>query len=135
MQTAVSNTQLLCMVALLTITSSCKDEATSPDQALPTRELSLTAAAVTGTAPCDILFTGTFNAYADTLRLHVPDMFLMGGPGHTVIRYALPDTSVPPKRTYSHVQQFAAQGKFHMFMVLQTMTRDVFSDTLTISIN
>ncbi len=122
------------ILALLLLLCSCKDAGSGPDTLTPTRELSLSASSLTGTAPCEITFTGTFNACTDTTRMYVPDMWLLGGPGRTIIRYALPDTSVPAKRTYTSVRSFPAAGVFHMYMNLQVTTGDVWSDTLTITI-
>ena len=122
------------MVALLVTAFSCRHGSTSPEAEGPVRDLSLRASSATGVAPCDIVFTGTFNAYADTITMHVPDMFLMGGPGRTIIRYALPDTSIPALRTYSSTRHFSSAGYYQMYMVLQTTTRDIFSDTLFITV-
>lgn len=67
--------------------------------------------------------------------MHVPDMFLMGAPNRTIIRYVLPDTSVSAKRTYTYVQQFLSPGTYSTYMVLQTTHGDIFSDTLVIVIH
>jgi len=131
----MSTGRLLGLIVLLMVPVSCRHATTNPAEVLPTRELSLNASSATGLAPCDILFTGTFNNYNDTIRMHVPEVFLFGGSGKTVVRYALPDTSVPAKRTYSYVEHFALQGTYSMFMVLQTTTKDVFSDTLAVTIH
>jgi len=125
--------QILVFLLACTILS-CKDNGTNQQLLLPHRPLSLSASANNIVAPVDITFTGTFHAYSDTMKMHVPDFFLMGGPGLTVIRYALPDTTVAAKQAYGFVQHFPHAGLYSMYMVLQTLRGDVFSDTLVITI-
>jgi hypothetical protein len=66
--------------------------------------------------------------------MKVPDIFLMVTPGRTIIRYALPDTFVKAQTTYSTTEHFSASGSYSVYMVLQSKTSDIFSDTLTIVI-
>ena len=113
---------------------SCKDYGTNQQFPTPLRALSLSASANNVAAPVNIAFTGTFHAYSDTMKMHVPDMFLMGAPGMTVIRYALPDTTVPAKEQYTYVQHFPQSGSYSIYIVLQTTYGDIFSDTLFVTI-
>ena len=122
---------ILCIV----FSFSCKDNSTNPKTILPTRALSLSASATTGTAPCDIVFTGTFNSYTDTTRMHFPDMFIIGSAGMTVIPYALPDTTVPAKRIYIDTLHYPYAGSYSVHMLLQTTTQDISSDTITIAVH
>jgi hypothetical protein len=130
----MSIARVLCFVAFVIASVSCQDTSSNPIDVSTPRELSLTASSTTGIAPCDILLTGTFNAFSDTTRIHVPEMFVFGGPGMTVVRYTLLDTSVAAKRTYTYSQHFVSEGTYSMFMILQTTTKDVFSDTLVVTI-
>jgi hypothetical protein len=121
------------LIILLTCSLvSCKDNGTNQQIPTPLRALSLSASVNNVAAPVDIAFTGTFHAYSDTMRMYVPDMFLVVAPGRTLIHYALPDTSVLARRTYTYVQHFSSAGTYTIYMLLQTMQGDIFSDTVAI---
>lgn len=121
---------ILCVV----FSFSCKDNPTKPDNTLPTRALSLSAKITAGTAPCDIILIGTFNAYTDTTKMRYPDMFIIGAAGLTVIPYSLSDTTVSAKRTYIDTLHFPYTGTYSIHMLLQTTTQNISSDTMTITI-
>ena len=125
---------LLSLLIFFALLPGCKDNPTTQVSA-PERSLSLSSNVNNVASPVDITFTGTFHAYSDTSKMHVPDMFLMGAPTRTIVRYILPDTSTPAKRTYTSVQQFSSAGTYSIYMVLQTMQGDVFSDTLAIVVH
>lgn len=126
----------LAIFILCTVFSfSCKDNLTNPDTTLPKRALSLSASATEGTAPCDIIFTGTFNAYTDTTKMHYPDMFIISIPGRTFVPYVMPDTTVPAKRTYIDTLFFQNAGTYSIHMLLQTTIENISSDTIVINIH
>ena len=124
------------LTACALLSFSCKDNATNPIDTRPARALSLSANAAAGTAPCSIVITGTFNAYSDTTTMHTPDMFVIGGPGLTVIPYWLSGhPPIPAKRTYVDTVYFPYAGSYAIHMVLQTMAQNIYSDTLTFTIH
>ncbi|MCX6120970.1 MAG: hypothetical protein NTX44_05080 [Ignavibacteriales bacterium] len=124
------------VMVFIIVSFACKDNATNPSINQPTRALSLRANATSGTSPCNIILTGTFNAYTDTTTMHTPDMFVIGGPGLTVIPYWLSGyPPIPAKRTYIDTLYFPYAGSFSVHMLLQTMTQDIYSDTITFTIN
>jgi hypothetical protein len=123
---------VLCIV----LSFSCKDNPTESDKTLPTRALSLGANTTTGTTPCDVILTGTFNAYTDTTKMYVPDMFVVGAQGRIVIPYALTGTtSIPAKRIYVDTLGFTQAGTYSIYMALSTTTQMIYSDTLAITIH
>lgn len=117
-----------------TLMFSCKDASVNDSDKGASRALSLSASTLRGTPPCDITFTGTLDSYADSMRMRVPDMFLMGVPGKTIVRYSLPDTSVPVRKIYVRTERFNSQGIYSIHMVVQSIQGDIFSDTIAVTI-
>lgn len=130
MQSLKFTVLILCIV----FSFSCKDNSTSPNATLPTRALSLSASTTTGTAPCDVILTGTFNAYTDTTKMYYPDMFIVGGPGRIVMPYSVGGATIPAKRIYVDTLHLPA-GSFSIHMVLSTTTQMISSDTIAITIH
>ncbi|MBI2429929.1 MAG: hypothetical protein HYV29_14265 [Ignavibacteriales bacterium] len=100
-----------------------------------TPRLILTADKMSGSSPMTVKFTGKFLGKIDTIQMLVPDFFLFPGHGKTLIRYALPDTTQPAKQFYTEERTYTGQGVVKLVMVLQSKYRDIYSDTLTITIN
>jgi hypothetical protein len=68
--------------------------------------------------------------------MYVPDMFVVGGPGRIVIPYVLTGTTlIPAKRTYIDTIGFSTAGTYSIYMVIETSTQPITSDTLTFTIN
>jgi hypothetical protein len=123
----------LIFIAIIFITS-CNNPASNNDRTAPAREVTLMASTTSGSGPLDITFSGTFHPYTDSIKMNVPDMFLMGVPGKTIIRYSLPDTFVMAKKSYVRTEHFSSSGSYSVYMVLQTQRGDIYSDTLQIDI-
>ncbi len=126
--------QILILFCLCVLIQSCKDNPTDNTKYDPLK-LVLTADKISGSAPLDVNFTGTLNGKIDTIRMYYPPMVFYPGSGRTIIRYALPDTSVPAERTYTSFYTYPIAGTFKTVMLLQGLNQDIYSDTLIITVN
>lgn len=80
------------------------------------------------------IFKGRLYGQIDSIKMKVPEMFLLGTSGRTFIRYALPDTFALAKSEYVLEQQLSA-GTYNVYMMLQCLDNtDLYSDTLHITV-
>jgi PKD repeat protein len=126
--------QILILFCLCVLIQSCKDNPTDNTRNEPLK-LVLTSDKTNGSAPLEVNFTGTLNGKIDTIRMHFPPMVFYPGLGRTIIRYALPDTSVSAQRTYTSSHTYTIAGTFKAVMLLQGLNQDIYSDTLIITVN
>jgi len=121
-------------ILVMTILFSCK---TSTDSINSNNIfLKLHADRTIGESPLEVNFTGNLSGNIDTLKLFYPPVVLYHGTGKTVIRYAVNDTFVYAKKTYTskYTYNSAVADTFKAFMLLQGLNRDIVSDTLEIII-
>lgn len=80
------------------------------------------------------IFKGRLYGQIDSIKMKVPEMFLLGTSGRTFIRYTLPDTFALAKSEYVLEQQLSA-GTYNVYMMLQCLDNtDLYSDTLHITV-
>lgn len=80
------------------------------------------------------IFKGRLYGQIDTMKMKVPEMFLLGTSGRTFIRYALPDTFTLAKSEYV-IKKHLIPGTYNVFMMLQCLNNtDIYSDTLHLTI-
>lgn len=112
----------------------CKETTITPSENENSLKLVLSYENITGDSTYNAMFTGILYGPIDSLRMNVPDVFLFGAGGKTIIRYALPDTFVYAKREYTHKSNLNS-GNYTIYMLLQCAdSSDIYSDTLHITI-
>ncbi len=121
-------------IAIILLTLFCLSCKHIPTEVAIQRPLKLSAATTSGTAPVDIVFTGTFNAYTDTTKVFIPETFFWCIPGRTLIPYQLSDIPVAAKRVYVDTVKFPSSGDYRVFLLLQTTYGPTYSDTIQVSI-
>jgi hypothetical protein len=123
---------IVIVFCLCVLIQSCRDNTT--DTTNEPLKLVLTSDKTNGPAPLDVQFTGTLNGTIDTVRMHLPPMFFYPGLGRTLIRFAIPDTSVSAERTYTSSYTYTIAGTFKAVMLVQGLNQDFYSDTLMITV-
>jgi len=113
------------------------DNSTDPKPQTNSPKLYLSADKTTGNSPLTITFNSNLVGDINGLTAQVPDYFLFKS-GHTLIPYAIPDTSKPVTREWSKTEILnSGQHKFVLMFQGEKENQyyKLYSDTLVISVN
>lgn len=101
-------------------------------------KLSFSADKTSGPAPLTVNFSAKIIGKMDSLSGHVPDYIFYPGVGLTVIRYALPDTSVAINLVWNSQISYP-KGTYNAVLLYQGIKNgksiDLLSDTIHITAN
>lgn len=124
---------LFCNLALVQL--SCRNS-TEPDVSNELR-LILSADKTSGISPLTINFSGNIQGNTEGLSGHLPDYVFFIKPGKTIIRYAIPDTSLSLVPSWKREEIFY-KGEHKAVLLYQGIKDgkniDIFSDTIRISV-
>lgn len=131
---------ILSFLSILFVTSFLFIACEETTQPIVSSELKLVLKAdkTSGTAPLNVTFIAEIKGDTTGLSGLLPDYFFFPSQGHTIIRYAIPDTLQKINTSWSRQFTYNSSGIIKAVLLYQgyknNASIDLWSDTLTINV-